>query len=134
MTSSSKWGSVGVHELFVKAKHFAPQQLEFKPGDREHPAELNVTLAAGHRIRGRVVDEQGQAPGRRDRSIMPIAIIREANSAAVRLRTPRDVSSSTPCLRGLRLRCVKEGYSAMENVSCRWTARKKCALRCVPRA
>ena len=57
----SKWGSVGLHELFIKAKRFAPQQLEFKPGNREHPAELNVTLAAGHRVRGRVVDEQGQA-------------------------------------------------------------------------
>ena len=47
--------------LLIKAKRFAPQNLEFKPGDREHPAELNVTLAAGHRIRGRVVNEQGQA-------------------------------------------------------------------------
>jgi beta-lactamase regulating signal transducer with metallopeptidase domain/uncharacterized GH25 family protein len=46
--------------LSITAKRFAPQQLEFKPGDREHPAELNVTLAAGHRIHGRVVDEQGQ--------------------------------------------------------------------------
>ncbi len=46
--------------LSIKAKRFAPQQLGFKPGDREHPAELNVTLAKGHRIRGRVVDEQGR--------------------------------------------------------------------------
>ncbi len=49
------------HNLFIKAKRFAPQHLEFKPGDREHPAEVNVTLSAGHRIRGRVVNEQGQA-------------------------------------------------------------------------
>ncbi len=46
--------------MFVKAKRFVAQRLEFKPGDREHPAELSVTLAAGHRIRGRVVDEQGK--------------------------------------------------------------------------
>ena len=52
------------HDLFIKAKGFAPQHLEFTPGSREHPAELNVTLLAGHRIRGRVVDEQGGAlPG-----------------------------------------------------------------------
>ncbi|MGO8748891.1 MAG: carboxypeptidase regulatory-like domain-containing protein [Thermoguttaceae bacterium] len=49
------------HDLFIKAKRFAPQQLEFEPGDRNRPAELNVNLAAGHRIRGRVVNEQGEA-------------------------------------------------------------------------
>ena len=51
----------GAHELFIKAKGFAPQRLVFELGDREHPAEVNATLAAGHRIRGRVVTEKGEA-------------------------------------------------------------------------
>ena len=50
----------GSHSLLVRANGFAPQQLEFTPGTRQDPAELNVTLQAGHRVRGRVIDEQGQ--------------------------------------------------------------------------
>lgn len=52
------------HGLFFKARGFSPKHLEFTPGSREHPAEVNATLVVGHRIRGRVVDEQGEAlPG-----------------------------------------------------------------------
>lgn len=49
------------HDLFFKASGFAPKHVEFTPGSREHPAEVNATLVAGHRIRGRVVDEQDEA-------------------------------------------------------------------------
>ena len=49
------------HELFVKARGFAPQHLSFKPGGRQHPAELDITMLPGHRIHGRVVDEQKKA-------------------------------------------------------------------------
>jgi beta-lactamase regulating signal transducer with metallopeptidase domain len=50
----------GTHTLRVAAKGFATQRFEFAPGTREDPAQVNVTLEAGHRIRGRVIDEQGQ--------------------------------------------------------------------------
>lgn len=50
----------GSHTLRVAAKGFATQRFQFAPGTREDPAEVNVTLEAGHRIRGRVIDEQGQ--------------------------------------------------------------------------
>jgi protocatechuate 3,4-dioxygenase beta subunit len=49
------------HELVVQAQGFAPQQLKFKPGTPDKPAKLAITLADGHRIRGRVVDESGKA-------------------------------------------------------------------------
>jgi hypothetical protein len=56
-------GSIG-HELVVKAKGFAPQRVKFRPGTQESPAKIAITLEAGHRIRGRVVDEAGKAiPG-----------------------------------------------------------------------
>lgn len=48
-------------ELFVKAEGFAPQRIRFQAGDRQHPAEVNVTMAPGHRIRGRVVDIHNRA-------------------------------------------------------------------------
>ena len=54
------YASFEKHDLFIKAKGFAPQRLEFEPGTRERPAEVNVRLAPGHRIRGRVVNEQNE--------------------------------------------------------------------------
>ena len=51
--------SLGEHRLFISAKGYAPQMLDFEPGKRETPAELDVTLAPGHRLRGRVVDQHG---------------------------------------------------------------------------
>lgn len=52
-------GSVS-HEVIVKAKGFAPQRLAFDPGSRAEPAELDITLSPGHRIRGRVMNERGE--------------------------------------------------------------------------
>jgi hypothetical protein len=51
-------GSIG-HELVVKAKSFAPLRMAFKPGTKEKPAELTIKLEPGHRIRGRVQDDNG---------------------------------------------------------------------------
>ncbi len=51
--------SIG-YELIAKAAGFAPQRLPFTPGSRDAPAELTIQLAAGHRIRGRVVDKAGE--------------------------------------------------------------------------
>jgi protocatechuate 3,4-dioxygenase beta subunit len=48
------------HELVVKAKGFAPQRVQFKPGTKEKPSEITVRMEPGHRIRGRVVDESGK--------------------------------------------------------------------------
>jgi protocatechuate 3,4-dioxygenase beta subunit len=48
------------HELVVKARGFAPQRVEFKPGPAAQPTEVAVTLEPGHRIKGRVVNEAGK--------------------------------------------------------------------------
>jgi beta-lactamase regulating signal transducer with metallopeptidase domain/5-hydroxyisourate hydrolase-like protein (transthyretin family) len=48
------------HQLVVRAKGFAPQRVEFKPGPADRPAEVAVQLEPGHRIRGRVVNEAGK--------------------------------------------------------------------------
>lgn len=53
--------SLGDHRLFISAKGFAPQILQFEPGEREKPTQLDVTLEPGHRVRGRVVSEEGEA-------------------------------------------------------------------------
>jgi protocatechuate 3,4-dioxygenase beta subunit len=52
-------GSVG-YELIAKAQHFAPQRLKFAPGTAAESGKADITLAAGQRIRGRVVDESGK--------------------------------------------------------------------------
>jgi beta-lactamase regulating signal transducer with metallopeptidase domain/uncharacterized GH25 family protein len=52
-------GSNG-HELTVRAAKFAPHQLSFTPGTKDHAAELSIALEAGHSIRGKVVDERGE--------------------------------------------------------------------------
>ncbi|HEY4234858.1 MAG TPA: carboxypeptidase regulatory-like domain-containing protein, partial [Lacipirellulaceae bacterium] len=51
-------GSIG-HELIAKAQGFAPQRLPFQPGTPDKPAEIAISLAAGHRIQGKLVDEGG---------------------------------------------------------------------------
>jgi beta-lactamase regulating signal transducer with metallopeptidase domain/protocatechuate 3,4-dioxygenase beta subunit len=51
--------SIG-HQIAVRAKGFAPQRVEFKPGTAAKPAEVSVQLEPGHRIKGRVVDEKGK--------------------------------------------------------------------------
>jgi protocatechuate 3,4-dioxygenase beta subunit len=52
-------GSIG-HEMIVKAQGFAPQRLAFTPGTKEKPGEVVIKMDAGHRIRGRVVDDNGK--------------------------------------------------------------------------
>ena len=49
-------GSAGP-EVMVRAKKFSPLRLSVRPGPAEKPAEVNITLEAGHR----------QNPGRRRR-------------------------------------------------------------------
>jgi beta-lactamase regulating signal transducer with metallopeptidase domain len=46
--------------LVVKARGFAPQRVEFKPGPVDRPAEVTVQLEPGHRIKGRVVNDAGK--------------------------------------------------------------------------
>lgn len=53
--------SLGHHRLHISAKGFAPQILQFEPGEREKPTQLDVTLEPGHRVHGRVVNEEGEA-------------------------------------------------------------------------
>jgi beta-lactamase regulating signal transducer with metallopeptidase domain len=51
-------GSHG-HVVIIKAPGFSPEIVEFTPGTRKAPAHIDVTLSPGHRVVGRVVDEQG---------------------------------------------------------------------------
>ncbi len=46
-------------EILVKARGTAPKRLKVETGPRDKPAEATITLDAGHRITGRVVDEKG---------------------------------------------------------------------------
>src|SRR5207247_556356 len=54
------------HLLVVKAKGFAPQRVEFKPGTAAQPATVAVQLEPGHRIQGRVVSESGKPIAKAD--------------------------------------------------------------------
>jgi protocatechuate 3,4-dioxygenase beta subunit len=52
------------HHLAVRARGWAPQRVEFRPGPAKEPAEVNVQLEPGHTIIGRVVSEAGKpVPG-----------------------------------------------------------------------
>jgi beta-lactamase regulating signal transducer with metallopeptidase domain len=53
----------GRYRLFVRAKGFAPQELNFIPGTALKPARLNVELERGHTIRGRVMLTSGKPAG-----------------------------------------------------------------------
>jgi beta-lactamase regulating signal transducer with metallopeptidase domain len=46
--------------LVVKSTGHAPGIAAFSPGTREEPTKIEVVLKPGHRLRGRVVDEQGK--------------------------------------------------------------------------
>jgi protocatechuate 3,4-dioxygenase beta subunit len=48
------------HQLVVKARGFAPERVEFKPGTAASPAAVEVQLKPGHRIKGRVVNSKGR--------------------------------------------------------------------------
>ncbi len=48
------------HQLTVKAKGYAPQQLRFTPGTKEKPETIAITLKPGHSVSGKVVNEKGQ--------------------------------------------------------------------------
>jgi hypothetical protein len=48
------------HTFVAKAKGYAPQRVEFKPGPISKPAEVTVQLEPGHHIKGRVVNESGK--------------------------------------------------------------------------
>jgi protocatechuate 3,4-dioxygenase beta subunit len=52
-------GSLG-HELVVKAKGYAPQQMGVTPGSKQKPEEVVITLQKGHTLRARVVDQAGR--------------------------------------------------------------------------
>ncbi len=52
-------GSPG-HEFVARAEGLAPQAVTFKPGTAAAPSVADVKLAAGHRVRGRVVDPSGK--------------------------------------------------------------------------
>jgi beta-lactamase regulating signal transducer with metallopeptidase domain len=46
-------------EVIVRAAGFAPRRLTVASGPPDRPAEVAIALEAGHRIKGRVVDERG---------------------------------------------------------------------------
>jgi beta-lactamase regulating signal transducer with metallopeptidase domain len=52
-------GSTGV-DILVRAKGQSPKRMNVEPGTRDKPTEYTVDLAAGHKIKGRVVDEKGK--------------------------------------------------------------------------
>ncbi len=47
------------YEIAVSADGFAPQLVSVKPGSAERPSTVSVMLEPGHKIHGRLVDEQG---------------------------------------------------------------------------
>ena len=47
------------HEFVARAEGLAPRVVAFKPGTAAAPADADVKLEAGHRVRGRVVDPSG---------------------------------------------------------------------------
>jgi len=50
--------------LTIRAKGYAPKNIEIRPGTQRAPQDLSIRLAPGHTIAGKVVDEAGQAiPG-----------------------------------------------------------------------
>jgi hypothetical protein len=50
----------GRYRLFVRAKGFAPFETSFKPGTSAHPVRVEIELAAGHTLRGRVMLTNGK--------------------------------------------------------------------------
>jgi beta-lactamase regulating signal transducer with metallopeptidase domain/5-hydroxyisourate hydrolase-like protein (transthyretin family) len=50
----------GRFQLFVRAKGFVAQQLNFTPGPAAKPARMDIELEAGHSIRGRVMLTDGK--------------------------------------------------------------------------
>jgi protocatechuate 3,4-dioxygenase beta subunit len=46
-------------EVMVRSRTFAPKQMKVEPGPAEKPNEVTITLSEGHRIRGRVTDDDG---------------------------------------------------------------------------
>ena len=49
------------YEVHVSAKGYAPQQLSVEPGSADTPTGMSVTVEPGHALRGRVVNEKGEA-------------------------------------------------------------------------
>lgn len=47
-------------QITVTAKGFAPAVLDVEPGPADSPIEIKVVLQPGHRVVGKVVDEEGQ--------------------------------------------------------------------------
>jgi hypothetical protein len=45
-------------EVFVRAKGGAPKRVKVKPGSRDQPGEVSISLEPGHTIKGRVADEK----------------------------------------------------------------------------
>jgi beta-lactamase regulating signal transducer with metallopeptidase domain len=46
-------------EVIVRAKGFAPRRVKVEPGPAAKPAEVTITLKAGHRLKGQVTDQKG---------------------------------------------------------------------------
>ncbi len=46
--------------VLVRAKGAAPKRVKVEPGPPDRPAEVTIRLEVGHRIKGRVADEQGR--------------------------------------------------------------------------
>lgn len=69
ITTSDDGGNFLLDDLFrnlagcqiaISAKGFAPVMVDVKPGPADAPAELKVVLEPGHKIAGKVVDEDGR--------------------------------------------------------------------------
>ncbi|MGH7134883.1 MAG: carboxypeptidase regulatory-like domain-containing protein, partial [Pirellulales bacterium] len=69
ITASDDGGNFLLDDLFrnfagcqiaISAKGFAPAMVDVKPGPANAPAELKVVLEPGHKIAGKVVDEDGK--------------------------------------------------------------------------
>src|SRR5262249_41618866 len=52
--------SIHGKEVLVRAPGAAPKRVKVETGPPDKPVETRITLDAGHRIQGRVVDETGQ--------------------------------------------------------------------------